>query len=162
MLDHNALVAMRTELLARLGAKTPRSAKCRILLDTAMRTTAGLALYSLNTIKLNVRLLTANPHHIHQTFIHELAHLVAVELYGPKAKGHGSHWRSIMHQFGVEAKRTHRLDVSGLKRPHKTFNAYCTCRTHSLKTGRYNKLRRGINFRCRICKNNLTLEKTGV
>lgn len=161
-LNMDDLEAFRALLLERLnmpGMMLYKSAICKIDLNPKMRTTAGRVNYRLNKMYLNVRLLTRNPHHIEQTFAHELAHIVAFELYGIKAVGHGPLWSGIMQKFGYEPNRCHALDVSGLKRRQKTYETYCQCRVHMLKPGRYNKLRRGVNFRCMICKSVLMLTK---
>lgn len=154
----DSLKAYRAELLAKLTRPVPQTANCIIMLKHNMRSTAGRAHYRNNLISLNYRLLSLNPTHVAQTFAHELAHLVANELYGPESRGHGALWASIMRQFGFEASRCHTMDVSSLRRPHKTFNAYCACRTIKLKAGRYNKLRRGVSYTCLRCKFPLRLK----
>ncbi len=159
-LDLVYLNQLKRELLAKSAIVAPKSANATINVCFFMRTTAGTANYSRNTIKLNYRLLTANPHHITQTFTHELAHLVAVELYGIKAKGHGVYWQRIMRMFGVEPDRCHKLDTSKLVRKHKTYSAWCNCREHKIKSGRRNKIMRGINFRCLSCKTILSLRRS--
>ncbi len=156
-LDMAQLQRLKQELLSKLPYIAPKSALASIDVCHAMRTTAGLANYSRNLIKLNYRLLQANPHHIVQTFTHELAHLVAVELHGLKAKGHGHYWQQVMLAFGAEPRRCHKLDVSGLRRKHKTHQLYCKCKIHTVKSGRYNKLVRGVNYRCVLCKTLLKL-----
>lgn len=132
---------------------------CKIVLNPRMRSTAGRARYSLNQIELNTRLLSENPDHIEQTLGHELAHLLSYEIFGSKlGRGHKKAWRSVMTRFGLEADRTHSLDTSGLKRVHMPkAEAACQCRTHLIKSRRYNKMRRGVNYTCTICKSRLVL-----
>ncbi len=160
-LSIDALNRLRSELLSRLGVVAPKSAAARIVLSDSMRTTAGRANYTHNTISLNTRLLGRNLHHVQQTFTHELAHLVAVEVYGKAARGHGGMWQHIMTAFGVEATRCHKLDTTGLRRQHKTYAATCSCRTHMIKSGRRSKMIRGTNYRCKLCKTMIQLVHGG-
>ncbi len=160
-LSIDALNRLRSELLSRLGVVAPKSATASIDLNSSMRTTAGRANYTRNMISLNTRLLGRNLHHVERTFTHELAHLVAVELYGREARGHGMYWQRIMTAFGVEAIRCHKLDTTGLKRQWRTYAAACSCRTHMIKSGRRNKITRGTNYRCKLCKTMIQLVHGG-
>jgi len=150
---------LRAEFLGRLTMPTPKTADCRIVLSDTMRSVAGNASYKANRIKLNVRLLNANPDHIRQTVAHELAHLVAYELHGRNAWSHGPDWQRIMLLFGVTPDRCHALDVSALKRRHKTHKVYCKCPNKHVKTIRYNKMRRGVVYRCGVCNSTIYLNK---
>lgn len=132
---------------------------CNIVLNPRMRSTAGRARYSSNTIELNSRLLNENPESIEQTLGHELAHLLSVELYGLKTgRGHKRAWRGVMTRFGLDPKRTHALDTSELKRVHMPMaEAACKCRTHLIKKRRYTKMRNGSKYSCKLCKGELQL-----
>lgn len=143
---------LRAEFLARLTLPAPKTASCRIKISDTMRTTGGRAHYRENMIELNARLLNANPTDVYQTVGHELAHLVSVEINGLKlGRGHGPNWLLIMRQFGLEPKRCHAMNTTGLRRRHATHSAWCNCMEHKLKTGRYNRMRRGARFVCQRC-----------
>ncbi len=158
-IDH--VKTLRAEFLSKLLVPVPKTALCRIILSNAMRTVAGRANGSTNMIKLNVRLLNANPGHVVQTVGHELAHLVAIELYGWKlGHGHGDNWKSIMRQFGLTPKRTHNLDTSAFKRKHNTLPVYCNCKIHNITQRQFTKLIRGVKFSCKLCKSNVRLNKS--
>ena len=162
-LDLAVLRELRTKLLNRLGPdmeRVSRSASCGIVLSEKMRSTAGTANYSRYLIKLNSRLLTDHPHHIEQTFAHELAHLVAVELYGiADGRGHGHRWASIMDRFGYASDRCHNLDVTKYKRTTKRHPAKCGCQSHTLTTRQLNRALKGTSvYRCVKCKTQLIVE----
>ncbi len=162
MLNMEDLIELRAKLLSKLNKPAfmfIKSANAPIILSTAMRTRAGTANYTRHSIKLNKRLLDANPHHIEQTFAHELAHLVAFELYGSQAIGHGVLWARVMNMFGYQPRRCHSLDVTGLQSKHKSFAVYCNCDTHMIKSGRWNKMRRGVNYICKACDSRLRFTK---
>lgn len=154
---------LRATLLKRINyaGGVTRSLNAPIIVSNSMRTTTGRVNYGRFDISLNKRLLEANPSHINQTFIHELAHLVSVEIYGIKAgRGHGRNWQNIMRLFGVKATRAHKLDVSGLKRPHtvKAF-AQCSCRDAiPIKARRLAKMDSGVKYKCRNCSDYLRLK----
>ena len=51
----------------------------------------------------------AKPGELVETFLHELAHAMAVHRYGIDARGHGAHWREMMHQLGQQPRRCHNI-----------------------------------------------------
>lgn len=72
---------------------------------------AGIAqILPIRQIKINRQLLTQNPTHILDvTCPHEVAHLVAFDLYGREGWGHGPRWKSVMSNIGLAPKRCHQL-----------------------------------------------------
>lgn len=130
-----------------------------LLISNSMRTTAGTANYKFNTIKLNNRLLSKNLDHLEQTVAHELAHLIAVQLHGLKASGHGHAWQNVMRTLGYSPDRTHKLDCTGLQRKHTIKgHVICKCMIHALKSKRYNRIVMGAKFVCLKCKGPLVLK----
>lgn len=66
-------------------------------------------------IRLNADLLVNNwEDFMNDTIPHEVAHLVQYVIY-PYDKPHGRGWKSIMRGFGVNPKRTHKMDLSCTK-----------------------------------------------
>lgn len=161
-LNMDDLLELRARLLSKLDKPAfmyTKSANCLIVISDRMTTVAGRARsHGTYRIKLNRRLLEENPSQIEQVFAHELAHLVAAELYGRK-QGHGPLWARIMLIFGYQPRRCHSMDTSELKVKHRIFAVYCDCRTHMVKTGRYNKMRRGAQYTCKLCKSNVRFNK---
>src|SRR5690554_6055546 len=58
---------------------------------------AGVAHLQENLLRFNAQLYRDNREHfLKQTVAHEVAHLVAHQLFGPRIKPHGEEWQSIM------------------------------------------------------------------
>lgn len=128
-----------------------------VRLSDTMRTTAGRAYITKNYIKLNRRLLESNRDEVEDTFVHELAHIIATKIYGLRIKAHGKEWASIMLKFGYAPTRCHNLDVSAFKRRHKRYPAKCSCREIQISSARRNKILKGKNYRCNKCNARLEL-----
>ena len=145
-------------LLSKISFECPVTAACTIEFDKKMRTTAGRANYTNNTIKLNYRLFQKHPQHLEQTFAHELAHLASYETFGNRGGGHGSKWKAFMRKFGYRPDRCHSLDVGYLARPQKVVaKARCNCKLWDVKPQRFKKMVSGANYRCKSCKTRLVL-----
>lgn len=100
-------------------------------------TTAGMAYYRENLIKINPVLLVENlTDMLYETVPHELAHLATQKLYpeahqrgwGTKRRPHGAEWQSIMRAMGVTPSRTHSYDVANtaIRKPG-TITVKCSC-----------------------------------
>lgn len=151
--------------------------KCQQLLGTASRhfqrqfpapdirfnvrgKVAGKALLQHNTIHLNPVLATENPQaFIDEVLPHELAHLIAFQVYG-RVRPHGKEWQHIMSNiFGVTPSRTHTMDVSSVQ--GKTFEYRCGCQSVALTIRRHNKvLRQQASYACRQCGEKLVFTGT--
>jgi len=76
-----------------------------------------------------------------ETIIHEVCHVLAELLAGPSRRvGHGQGWKNLMQRCGVEPKRCHQVDTSGLKRKGKRYPAACACKTWQLGATRHKRL----------------------
>lgn len=102
---------------------------------------------------------------ITDTVTHEVSHRIQREIYGytrfgKKVRSHGPEWRSIMlNVFGIEPLRCHSYDVSATKAKRKKQDRHpfsCSCRVHHVSTTIKNRIRKGRDYRCRICKSLLT------
>ena len=91
------------------------------------------------------------------TVPHEVAHYVIDELYGKRAKPHGSEWQALMASFEADPGVTFRLDLSGIPRRQQRTHPYvCLCRTHEVSSTRHNRVMRGRgSYLCRNCDGEL-------
>lgn len=86
---------------------------------------AGRAYYHDWTVRLNRKLLERHPDHmINVTVPHEIAHLVARKVYGPRIKAHGKEWQSVMRDFGLKPDVCHSMDTSDLRRTKRGSEWY--------------------------------------
>lgn len=115
---------------------------------------AGLAYANENLIKFNWDLLTNNyEYFLSSTVSHELAHLIAYQLYGKRAWNHGVEWKNVMRALGGIPKTYHKLDtnVAGVKR----FSYKCNCQTFQVTPNIHNKMIHGQKRVCKKCWNTL-------
>ena len=113
-------------------------------------TTAGKAYLTRNHVQLNAVLYVENAQDfLADTIPHELAHLVAHQVYGRAIKPHGKEWQSVMRSLGVEPSRTHDYDVTNA-RTVTTYPYLCKCRTHAITKTRLRHARAG-KLRCNKC-----------
>lgn len=85
--------------------------------SVSMKTVAGLASYRDNSIELNGSIMARNcQDFINRTPAHEVAHLVAYQVYGACAtgkNGHGEQWKSICDLFSISNGRYHNYRCTG-------------------------------------------------
>lgn len=117
---------------------------------------AGMVIFRPNhqtLIRYNRTLLDENGDaFIQRTVPHEVAHLVARELFGPDIKPHGSEWREIMAFFGADSSRCHNFAVPQQGRRRMRYFPYrCGCQEHQLSAIRHHRSLAGVNYLCRRC-----------
>lgn len=118
--------------------------------------TAGKAYYRKNHVQLNAILYLENTQSfIEDTIPHEVAHLIAGQVFGMGIQAHGQEWKSVMRAFGVAPERTHSYDVSN-SRTTATFDYVCRCKEHKLSSRRHANIQRGTSYRCKACGTTLT------
>lgn len=121
-------------------------------------TVAGYAYFHKNHIKINPELFVRNKaKFLYDTIPHELAHLVAYNVY--RDNGHGSGWQRVMINLGCEPNRCHSYDVSAVKRNYtvRRFVYSCGCREHYITAQKHNKLQKNSRqFICSSCRGNLS------
>lgn len=97
------------------------------------------------------------------TVPHEVAHYIVHCLYGlHRVRPHGLEWRSVMSEFGADARVTGDFDLTGIPtRQHRRFRYHCGCREHQISTRRHNAVLRGrARYACLLCKGELQALKT--
>ncbi len=158
--DH--LYAKRNELLDLIAVKKNYQVtdqfgelyKTRIIDNPRMRTAAGRAFISDNKIELNGKMLLEHPDELEPTFVHELAHLISIALYGARGAGHGRYWRATMRMLGQEPTRCHSMSETAPIRRHRVM-AYAICACNKapfpIKPRRFAKIQKGVRYRCMTC-----------
>ncbi|MBF8780763.1 SprT family zinc-dependent metalloprotease [Pseudomonas fulva] len=115
---------------------------------------AGVAHLQRNLLRFNLQLYRENTEDfLRQTVAHEVAHLVAHQLFGGRIQPHGEQWQLIMRGvYELPPKRCHDYEV---KRRLVTRYIYrCPCPQSDFAfTGQRHKLvRQGRRYICRTCK----------
>ena len=122
--------------------------------------TAGQAWPERNLLRLNRVLLEENqPHFLKHTLGHEVAHLIAENVYGRKIRPHGREWKFVMEQvFSLPANRTHSYNTSHSSRRPFAYRCQCPGKTIHLSAIRHNRALRGTVYQCISCKSPLRFE----
>jgi len=93
--------------------------------------------------------------YIEQTVPHEVAHYIVRQVWGD-VQSHGTEWKQVMKMYGLTPERTHSYDVSGIKQDRSPFVYNCGCREIKVGHKRHNKIQRGRNYICILCKSRLS------
>jgi len=109
-------------------------------------------------IRYNPQLLLENGERfLGRTLPHEVAHVIAYRLYGPRIRPHGPEWGEIMALFEADSSRCHDYDTSRSTTRRLTRHHYhCGCRDHTLTSIRHNRVLAGQFYYCRACGEALT------
>lgn len=118
---------------------------------------AGIAELQANRLRFNAILLRENtPEFLSSVIPHEVAHLLAWQLYGAKIRPHGKEWQQIMQQvFNLVPSRTHNFDIQRAAKLDYFYTCACINKKHALTLRRHNKITRGQTYICLTCKSNL-------
>lgn len=113
-----------------------------------------------NMINFNRQLLEHNTaDFINRTVPHEVAHMVAFQVFGPGIRPHGDEWKAVMALFGADDSRCHNYDLSKVKtRQYRRFTYQCNCRSHQLTSIRHNRVLSGYRYVCKTCKQQLSYQ----
>lgn len=119
---------------------------------------AGVAHLHENMLRFNPQLYTENSEDfLRQTVAHEVAHLIAHQLFGDRIQPHGEEWQLIMR--GVYELPPHRCHSYEVKRRQVTRYIYrCPCADSDFPFTRQRHLlvRKGRRYLCRRCRQVLT------
>ena len=117
--------------------------------------TAGQAWPTKNLLRFNQTLLLENrSHFLKHTVAHEVAHLLAYELFGHTIKAHGKQWQAIMTDlFKLPADRCHSYDTTAARRT-RVWRYRCGCHNKvlELSTIRHNRIQKGAVYQCLQCR----------
>jgi predicted SprT family Zn-dependent metalloprotease len=118
-----------------------------IILNRRLRTYAGKAYLQLATIELHYRMMKAHPEELRNAYAHELAHVIAWELY--KDGGHGENWQRVQTWTGEKIEVTHTIDTSPWK-VERLYRWACGCGVRNFSTKKNNELKVKNSF-CLKC-----------
>lgn len=113
----------------------------------SLRVTAGLAYYRTNQIGLSSNLLV-DSERLQTTLIHEYAHLLAVERFGPRAANHGPAWKQAMLDLGNPPIRTHRYEVERNSARQEVVYLCQRCGAKIVRARRLPKRRKYLHATC--------------
>lgn len=122
---------------------------------------AGVAHLTENKLRFNLQLYRENREDfLQQTVAHEVAHMIAHQLFGPGIQPHGEQWQLIMRGvFELPPHRCHSYDVQ--RRPVSRFIYRCSCPDGDFpfSAQRHALVAKGRRYYCRRCK--ATLQFSG-
>ena len=115
---------------------------------------AGVAHLHENMLRFNPQLLAENTaDFLGQTVPHEVAHLVAHQIFGDRIQPHGQEWQLIMR--GVYELPPHRCHSYAVQRRQATRYIYrCPCPDSDFPftLQRHRLVRQGRRYLCRRCR----------
>ncbi len=91
-----------------------------------------------------------------ETVIHELCHIVDYYIH-ERSSHHGEPWKILMRQCGLEPQRCHVVDTAKFKKKRMRYRYACSCGKGVTTKVAYNRIKRGVVYRCRTCKEEITL-----
>ena len=83
--------------------------RVEIQFSQRLRSSLGRCVPSRGIVRLNRRLLVAQPGLVEEVLCHELAHVAAYELHGKRCRPHGPEWAALMRTAGFEPRVRARL-----------------------------------------------------
>lgn len=116
---------------------------------------AGVAHLADNLLRFNPKLYAENREHfLKQTVAHEVAHLVAHQMFGGRIQPHGEEWQLIMRGvYELPPDRCHTYDVG--RRKVTRFVYLCQCPSSSefpFSAQRHTLVSKGRRYFCRRCR----------
>lgn len=119
---------------------------------------AGVAHLHENRLRFNAKLYQENREHfLQQTVAHEVAHLIAHQLFGDRIQPHGEEWQLVMRGvYELPPDRCHTYAIE--RRPRTAYLYGCGCpeREFPLTSRRHALIKQGRRYVCRACKQTLT------
>ncbi|MFC3606204.1 SprT family zinc-dependent metalloprotease [Stutzerimonas tarimensis] len=115
---------------------------------------AGIAYLQRNLLRFNLKLYQENSEHfLRQTVAHEVAHLVAHQLFGERIRPHGQEWQRIMRGvYGLTPERCHNYPIE--RRPRRQFLYLCQCpdQEFAFSAQRHALVLKGRRYLCKRCR----------
>lgn len=115
---------------------------------------AGVAHLHENLLRFNLQLYRENSEDfLRQTVAHEVAHLVAHQLFGDRIQPHGQQWQSIMRGvYELPPNRCHNYEVQRRSVPRYIYRCPCPDSDFPFTAQRHKLVRKGRRYLCRRCR----------
>lgn len=122
---------------------------------------AGVAHLTENKLRFNPQLYRENQEDfLRQTVAHEVAHLIAHQLFGLSIQPHGEEWQLIMRGvYELPPHRCHTYDVKRRQFSRFIYRCQCPQGEFPFSAQRHALVAKGRRYFCRRCK--ITLQFTG-
>ena len=115
---------------------------------------AGVAHLHENKLRFNPQLYRENQDDfLKQTVAHEVAHLVAHQLFGSRIQPHGEEWQLIMRGvYELPPNRCHTYEVKRRKTTRYLYRCACPDSDYPFSAQRHALVVRGRRYYCRRCR----------
>lgn len=115
---------------------------------------AGVAHLTENKLRFNAQLYRENQEHfLRQTVAHEVAHLVAHQLFGDRIQAHGEEWQLIMRGvYELPPNRCHNYEVQRRVATRYIYRCPCPESDFPFTAQRHKLVRQGRRYLCRRCR----------
>jgi len=118
---------------------------------------AGVAHLHENLLRFNPQLYRENSEDfLRQTVAHEVAHLVAHQLFGETIQPHGEEWQLIMRGvYELPPNRCHNYEVKRRTTIRYIYRCPCANSDFPFSAQRHLLVRKGRRYLCRRCRETL-------
>ena len=115
---------------------------------------AGVAHLHENLLRFNLQLYRENSEDfLLQTVAHEVAHLVAHQVFGDRIQPHGQEWQLIMRGvYELPAQRCHNYPVKRRSMQRYIYRCPCPESDFPFTAQRHTLVRKGRRYLCRQCR----------
>ncbi|KXG80004.1 SprT family zinc-dependent metalloprotease [Pseudomonas mosselii] len=115
---------------------------------------AGVAHLHENLLRFNLQLYRENQEDfLRQTVAHEVAHLVAHQLFGDRIQAHGEEWQLIMRGvYELPPNRCHNYEVQRRVATRYIYRCPCPESDFPFTAQRHKLVRQGRRYLCRRCR----------
>ena len=118
---------------------------------------AGVAHLHENLLRFNPQLYRENrDDFLKQTVAHEVAHLIAHQLFGDRIAAHGEEWQLIMRGvYELPPNRCHTYDIKRRSVTRYIYRCPCPDSDFPFTAQRHGLVNKGRRYLCRKCRNTL-------
>lgn len=122
---------------------------------------AGVAHLDENLLRFNLQLYRENSEDfLRQTVAHEVAHLIAHQMFGSRIRPHGEEWQLVMRGvYELPPNRCHTYAITRRQGSRFVYRCVCAGCEFDFTAQRHALVSKGRRYICRRCK--ATLSFTG-